>query len=88
MTYRDPQPRPPRLWLIVVSFSVNDGIIGVTSGTGHAWLWRRESHEAIDKVTEDMRRKYPSLKVTGSIAVCGEDFVEKEAKGPPSDDLG
>jgi hypothetical protein len=81
MTYRDPQPRRPRLFFVVLSCTRDVKLSGDTyEASEEHWVWATESAEAIEKATE------LSETTTGEIwaqyAVCGEDFAEREAAGP------
>jgi hypothetical protein len=81
MGYRDAVPRPKRLWYVTYSYWAG------AASVGHAclWVWAREGHEAIsqaidEKVKAEVVEKHS--KVFAEHAICGEDFAEREAKGP------
>lgn len=83
MTYRDPAPRQPRLWFVFIGmYNKAKGKVAAQC----ADIWALESHHAIEALV--------SRAVDGGTissreecffrhAICGEEFAELEAKGPP-----
>jgi hypothetical protein len=80
MTYRDPQPRRPRLFFVVLSYTTDDEDGEPCEETEEHWVWATESSEALDEAIE--LSKTETVYVWSSYVVCGEDFAEREAAGP------
>lgn len=80
MSYRQPAPREKRLWFVYVAY--ND-IRGRAAGSWD-WVWALEGDEALAAFEDRLRMSKDGHANTWSYQViCGEDFAEREAKGPP-----
>lgn len=85
MTYRDPQPRPPRLWHVTITYGKPIGPGDVVISALRCFAWGKEQSDAIEAAIKQANKEghdVPKTSVTH--AVCGEDFAEIEAKGPPT----
>jgi len=76
VSYREPAVRAPRLWYVVLAFFDKNGDTNATND----WVWASEGHKAIEVARE--RRQTDLQHTWTSWAICAEDFVEREAKGP------
>lgn len=84
MSYREPAPRSPRLWAVALAWK--EGSTSAQTGTVRSYIYWEWAVEADDAITQ------ARLRATGAPAqsdvwyaeaLCGEDFAEREAKGPP-----
>lgn len=76
MTYREPAPRKSRLWYVMVFGEVEN-----RAALAYGWFWAIESDSAIALLV----KRAAIARVQSSQAVCGEDFAEQEAAGPPKE---
>lgn len=78
MTYREPAPRQPRLFYVAAAWKKNDGM----NATLGAFVWALEADAALEKVMKTYNVEHRSQFWYWDV-ICGEDFAEREAKGPP-----
>lgn len=87
MTYREPAERPLRLWLVGIAYL--DKTADNTPVMCHEWIWAKEAIDAID-ISISKVVKASRVTVHGQVTVreawCGEDFAEREIKGPPQEE--
>lgn len=79
MTYREPAPRPPRLFYVVCVYANEDGQVRFV----HTWEWAREEMEALDAVLRHSGANRGQMRAFD--VICGEDFADREAAGPPKE---
>lgn len=75
MSYREPSPRPLRLWYVTLVYH-DKGKVLMNQG----WRWAKEATHAVARLSDELNE---GTKVVLTDAVCGEDFAEREAEGPP-----
>lgn len=86
MSYREPIERKKRLWFVSLAYVTKS-----MNAVSHQWVWAFEGHLAVEaaiKVCSNAKNDHAPQ--SGSRddfwsweAVCAEDFIEREAKGPP-----
>lgn len=83
MSYREPRTRPPRLWYVSLTFGTQISV-GVEITTLTSWAWAKEQSDAIEAALVAAKKAGYNVPAQYTAkAVCGEDFAEFEAKGPP-----
>jgi len=81
MSYREPTPRPLRLWYVTLAWKTAINPTSTNVEANSCWVWAKESSDAIS-VSRVLLKITNASDVFFANSVCGDKFGEVEARGP------